>query len=77
VIESAPCADCARRLRLILDGGEVTDDLIADMVEVLTGFCAADESTVGSSAEEAPRIAVENAEWGWWRCHTRRRGLLT
>jgi predicted site-specific integrase-resolvase len=38
VIESAPCADCARRLRLILDGGEVTDDLIADMVEVLTGF---------------------------------------
>jgi len=28
-----------RRL-VVLDGGEVTDDLVRDMVEVLTSFCA-------------------------------------
>jgi putative resolvase len=28
-----------RRL-VVLDAGEVTDDLVRDMVEVLTGFCA-------------------------------------
>jgi hypothetical protein len=27
--------------------------------------------------EKAPRLAVENAGWGWWRCHTRSGGLVT
>ena len=38
LVEAALSAD-GRRL-VVLDSGEVTDDLVRDMVEVLTSFCA-------------------------------------
>jgi putative resolvase len=39
--ELVEAALSARGRRLVvLDGGEVTDDLVRDMVEVLTSFCA-------------------------------------
>ena len=38
LVEAAPSAH-GRRL-VVLDSGEVTDDLVRDMVEVLTSFCA-------------------------------------
>jgi putative resolvase len=38
LVEAALSAH-GRRL-VVLDGGEVTDDLVRDMVEVLTSFCA-------------------------------------
>jgi putative resolvase len=38
VVEAALSA-AGRRL-VVLDSGEVTDDLVRDMVEVLTSFCA-------------------------------------
>ena len=38
LVEAALAAH-GRRL-VVLDGGEVTNDLIRDMVEVLTSFCA-------------------------------------
>jgi putative resolvase len=38
LVESALCAH-GRRL-VVGDGGEVDDDLVRDMVEVLTSFCA-------------------------------------
>jgi putative resolvase len=38
LVESALSAN-GRRL-VVLDGGEVDDDLVRDMVEVLTSFCA-------------------------------------
>ncbi|HEV8164273.1 MAG TPA: hypothetical protein VGR74_07475, partial [Actinomycetota bacterium] len=38
LVEAALSAH-GRRL-LVLDAGEVTDDLLGDMVEVLTSFCA-------------------------------------
>jgi putative resolvase len=47
-----------RRL-VVLDGGEVTDDLIRDMVEVLTSFCAGlyGRRSARNRAEKALRCA--------------------
>jgi len=38
LVESALCA--RGRRWVVLDDGEVTDDLVRDLVEVLTSFCA-------------------------------------
>jgi putative resolvase len=47
-----------RRL-VVLDGGEVTDDLVRDMVEVLTSFCARryGRHSARNRAEKALRCA--------------------
>jgi putative resolvase len=36
------------RRRVVLEDGEVTDDLIGDLVEAATSFCAAVRSAVGA-----------------------------
>jgi putative resolvase len=50
-----------RRL-LVLDDGEVEDDLVRDMVEVLTSFCARVYGR--GSAKNRARRALEAAEHG-------------
>lgn len=60
LIEAALCAT-GRRL-VVLDDGEVEDDLVRDMVEVLTSFCA--RLYGRRSAKNRARKALEAAEHG-------------
>ncbi|WP_405899104.1 IS607 family transposase [Streptomyces sp. NBC_00727] len=60
LVEAALCAT-GRRL-LVLDDGEVEDDLVRDMVEVLTSFCA--RLYGRKSARNRARRAMEAAEHG-------------
>ncbi|PZT72208.1 MULTISPECIES: IS607 family transposase [unclassified Streptomyces] len=60
LVEAALCAT-GRRL-LVLDDGEAEDDLVGDMVEVLTSFCARRYGR--GSAQSRARRAMEAAERG-------------
>ena len=60
LVEAALCAH-GRRL-VVLDDGEVEDDLVRDMVEVLTSFCA--RLYGRRSAKNRARKALEAAEHG-------------
>ncbi|MFD9223114.1 IS607 family transposase [Streptomyces sp. NPDC060064] len=60
LVEAALCAH-GRRL-VVLDDGEVEDDLVRDMVEVLTSFCA--RLYGRRSAKNRAQKAVEAAERG-------------
>ena len=59
LVESALWAH-GRRL-VVLDDGEVDDDLVGDMVEVLTSFCA------------RPRVGAESGGGGAAVCGAERR----
>lgn len=60
LVEAALSAH-GRRL-VVLDGGEVTDDLVRDMVEVLTSFCARlyGRRSARNRAEKALRCAAND-----------------
>lgn len=60
LVEAALSAS-GRRL-VVLDGGEVDDDLVRDMVEVLTSFCARlyGRRSARNRAEKALRCAERN-----------------
>jgi putative resolvase len=60
LVESALTAS-GRRL-VVLDGGEVDDDLVGDMVEVLTWFCARryGRRSAKSRAERALACAAQD-----------------
>lgn len=60
LVEAALCAH-GRRL-VVLDDGEVEDDLVRDMVEVLTSFCA--RLYGRGSAKNRAQKAIEAAERG-------------
>jgi putative resolvase len=60
LVEAALSAN-GRRL-VVLDDGEVEDDLVRDMVEVLTSFCA--RLYGRRSARDRARKALEAAEHG-------------
>jgi putative resolvase len=60
LVEAALCAH-GRRL-VVLDDGEVEDDLVRDMVEVLTSFCA--RLYGRRSAKNRAQKAIEAAERG-------------
>jgi putative resolvase len=60
LVEAALCAH-GRRL-VVLDDGEAEDDLVRDMVEVLTSFCA--RLYGRRSAKNRARKALEAAEHG-------------
>ncbi|WP_326652697.1 IS607 family transposase [Streptomyces sp. NBC_01750] len=60
LVEAALCAH-GRRL-VVLDDGEVEDDLVRDMVEVLTSFCA--RLYGRGSAKHRAQKAIEAAERG-------------
>lgn len=60
LVEAALCAT-GRRL-LVLDDGEVEDDLVRDMGEVLTSFCA--RLYGRRPAKNRARRALEAAEHG-------------
>ncbi|MBI0377943.1 IS607 family transposase [Streptomyces albiflaviniger] len=60
LVEAALCAQ-GRRL-VVLDDGEAEDDLVRDMVEVLTSFCA--HLYGRRSAKNRARKALEAAEHG-------------
>ena len=61
LVEAALAAS-GRRL-VVLDGGEVTDDLVRDMLEVLTSFCARlyGRRSARNRAEKALRCAERDA----------------
>ena len=66
----AALAAADRRL-VVLEEGEVTDDLVRDMAEALTWFCARlyGRRSARNRAEKA--CAVPSAMSGRWECHTR------
>ena len=60
LVEAALAA--SRRRLVVLDAGEVDDDLVRDMVEVLTSFCARryGRRSAKDRAEKALRCAAED-----------------
>ena len=61
--ELVEAALAAHHRRVVLDNGEVTDDLVRDMIEVLTSFCA----------RLYGRLGAEPAAEGHWVRPARRR----
>jgi putative resolvase len=66
LVEAALSAH-GRRL-VVVDDGEVTDDLVGDMVEVLTGFCARlyGRRSARNRALKALRCARSNVGVSGW-----------
>jgi hypothetical protein len=55
--------------RILADDAEVDDDLVGDMTEVLTSFCAWLYGPRGLATGPRRRLGAPSTTWGRWRCH--------